>query len=83
MSVSVSLLRMGFIQPTVFLSACNGRYVHRLSSGLLKYIWYVCHCVCVCVCEPSIGGLHYMRLGQGIWSRKKKKFVNHVYPNIE
>jgi hypothetical protein len=54
MSVSVKLLRMGFIHPTVFLTVCIGRYVHRLSLGFLKYI--------LCVCEPLIRGRHYMRI---------------------
>lgn len=58
MSVSVSLLHMGFINPTAFLTVCNGRYVHRLSPGLLKYIWYVC----VSVCELLMGDPHYTRI---------------------
>ena len=83
MSVSLSLLRVGFIHPTVFLTVCNGLYVHRLNPGLLKYIWCVCVCVCVCVsvCKPLIGGPHYMRIRPRHLVTKKN--VNHIYPNIE
>ena len=85
MSVSVSLLHMGFIHPTVFLTVCNGLYVHRLSPGLLKYIWCVCVSVCVsvCVCEPLIGGPHYMRIRPRHLKSRKSIFVNRICSNIE
>lgn len=79
MSVSVSLLHMGFIHPTVFLTVCNGLYVHRLSPGLLKYIW----CVCQCVCEPLIGSPHYMRIRPRHLKSRKNIFVNRICSNIE